>query len=89
VSGWVGYLVAEVSMQTKLAAALAATVLVGIATPASAWALKPGERQGDQLRPSLHTQRLYECRALARAHNFGFHFIRKGRFMRACMKQPS
>src|SRR4051812_24577645 len=55
-------------------------------TPA---AKKPGERQGDQIPASSHTHRLYECRALARAHNFGFHFIRKGKFMRACLAQKS
>jgi hypothetical protein len=50
---------------------------------------KPGERQGNQIPASSHTRRLYECRALARAHNFGFHFIRKGKFMRACLAQKS
>jgi hypothetical protein len=50
---------------------------------------RPGERQGDQIAASPHTRRLYECRALARAHNFGFHFIRKGEFMRACLAQKT
>jgi hypothetical protein len=69
-------------MQTKVVIALAAGLCLG--TEDGAFAQK--SRDGDKIPASAHTERLHKCRALARQHNFGFHFIRKGRFMRACLK---
>ena len=74
-------------MRARITPGLIAGAMLSIATFGGALAQQPGERTGEQIPPSAHTQRLYECRALARAHNFGFHFIRKGRFMRACLAQ--
>jgi hypothetical protein len=73
-------------MQTKFLMPLAAGFLLVTAIVDSAFAQTP--RTEDPTWASAHTRRLYECRALARQHNFGFHFVRKGKFMRACMKLP-
>jgi hypothetical protein len=45
----------------------------------------PGARTRDHVRPSAHTARLYECRARTRKQGFGFNFVKRNRFMRACM----
>jgi hypothetical protein len=71
-------------MQTKVVIALAAGLCLGVALADGAFAQT--SRDGDKIPASAHTERLLKCRALARQHNFGFHFIRKGRFMRSCLK---
>jgi hypothetical protein len=74
-------------MHDKIVIFLAVGCLLGTVEGALAQQLPPAQK-GSEIPASPHTQRLYECRALARAHDFGFHFIRKGKFMRACMKLP-
>jgi hypothetical protein len=75
-------------MRTKVVLSLVAGLLLGMATVDNAFAQISPAQTEDPTWASPHTRRLYECRELARQHNFGFRFIRKGRFMRACMKLP-